>query len=360
MKIIFYPPQSSSNDYINLIVSSLEKEAEVVNKKWHSDIQLVVGSLLTVLRYKRVVLHFNWIEDNATDESLNGRLKCYLLLIFMRLFHLIGGKLFWTMHNVKSHNATSDYQPNFIYKMLRNIDGVVIHSKQTIDILKNIYHYNEKKILYVPHGNFCKVMDPYISMPSEYSDSIHYLYFGSISEYKGVTKLIEAYRLFSNNRNTKLLICGKVNKEALKEKIVSLSVTLDSVSLDLSFIDNKKLGEYISWSDVIVLPYEKESMQNSGSAIMAFSCGKPVIIPEFGYINEIKDFPFVFSYDYCDKRTQILALETSLKTTYDLEVNSRGTLKQYGIAARKFAETQLDWKLIASKIVKKYEEAFGR
>ena len=92
-------------------------------------------------------------------------------------------------------------------------------------------------------------------------------------------------------------------------------------------------------------------MQNSGAMIQAFSNAKPVIISEFGYVVDIREKSFVFSYDYNSPESEKRKLLAQINNT----INKKEELKNLGILAKEFADTELNWNLIGKKIVKVYK-----
>lgn len=359
MEIVFYPTKNSTNPYASMSTSAIEQVGfKVINKEWNSDMELIFKSCFRALLRHDIVFHFNWLEDNASRKGLVAKIKCKLLLLFFSTFHKLGGKIVWTMHNSKSHNSTCDYQEVFIKKMLRYIDCVVVHCSESVTILSEKYEYPSNQVLFVPHGNYCNEMEKHLKESKNDSSKVHFLYFGMISQYKGVEKLIKAFNTPEIYEKADLKICGKVNNASLKGNIEKLAENCNSIYLDLNFIPDNILGEYISDADIIVLPYEKESMQNSGVAIMALSCGKPIVSSQFGYIKDIADKNFVFSYDYSSEENQIKILRRTLMEICKLEEDSPNYLKKIGKSAEQFSKQELDWNLIAKKITNRYLQLF--
>lgn len=92
-------------------------------------------------------------------------------------------------------------------------------------------------------------------------------------------------------------------------------------------------------------------MQNSGAMIQAFSNGKPVIISEFGYVLDIKDKDFVFSYNYNNPESEKRELMAQINNA----VSKKEQLKSLGVLAKEFADTELNWNMIGKKIVEAYK-----
>ena len=360
--VIFHPVRSEHNDYVNLIVKSLEENgAFILNKNWKKGkMNFVVRTLFDAIKFKNLILHLNWIENMSIQGGVKGNVKCCLVLLFLRVFKLLGGKIVWTMHNFKPHAAVGNcYKTTFIPKLLKMTNLVVIHCTESKSILVDKYHYPVNNMLFVPHGNYCPIMDDYIKQNKEQnSDKVHFVYFGSISQYKGVEKLLDVFSNSSLRDSSTLLICGEVQDMDLKKRIESIAYKNTCITLDLSYISNERLGFYISQADVVVLPHEKESMQNSGTLIMALSCGKPVVIPLFGYVKDIEDKSFVFSYDYSSEAEQLLNLRNVMTEVCELHRNHPHYLRNLGQEAYIFAKDKLNWNSSAGRLMKEYQKLY--
>ena len=59
------------------------------------------------------------------------------------------------------------------------------------------------------------------------------------------------------------------------------------VRLDLRFLPDDVLPVVLAAADLIVLPYRR--IQNSGSAILALSANRPVLVPDLGAMRELQD-----------------------------------------------------------------------
>lgn len=362
MKVIFYPSHSDSNDYVKLATEALETNGcEIINRLWNGDFKLILFSLLEVIKNKELIFHFNWLEDNASKKGFLPRIKCELLLLFMSLFYALGGRLVWTMHNAKSHNDKCSYQRKFIKRMLKRISLVVVHCSESISLLNNQYGYSKEQILFVPHGNYCNAIDAYLHDINNLSNEVkrvRFVYFGTVSPYKGVETLIKAFDCNDLRGNAELYICGKPNSEELKGKIEEKANNIPEIHLDMRFLSNRDLCDIISKCDVAVLPYDKESMQNSGSAIMALTCGKAIIIPLFGYIKDIADKGFVFSYDYSNEQERIYNLRIKMQEFCKKIIDQPDYGIILGRQAREFAKSELDWSYIMKTVSNRYSQLF--
>ena len=58
------------------------------------------------------------------------------------------------------------------------------------------------------------------------------------------------------------------------------------VRLDLRFLPDDELPTLLAAADLVVLPYRR--IQNSGSAILALSANRPVLVPDLGAMRELQ------------------------------------------------------------------------
>lgn len=359
MRVIFYPPHSNSNDYVKLATEALESnDCEIINKRWEGDLNLILKSILSVLKNKKVIFHFNWLEENAAHKGAASFVKSRLILLFLYLFHILGGKVVWTMHNAKSHNGINARQDEFIRSFLKWTSLVIVHCTESAEILTKDYHFPENKILFVPHGNYCKSINNYVHDNNHKDSKVHFLYFGAISKYKGVPYLIKAFDCEYLHNNAELLICGKVNNDELKKRIEDSVEGIDNIKLKLHFLSDEELGSALAGCDATVLPYEKDSMQNSGSAIMSISAGKATVIPIFGYIKDIADKDFIISYDYKNKKEQVENLRNAMIEFCEKNKKDPDYAHRVGEEAKRFAVDELDWDNIMAKVAKRYNDCF--
>ena len=185
------------------------------------------------------------------------------------------------------------------------------------------------------------------------SDSLVFLYFGIISEYKNIPLLLKVFNQLQNS-DVKLILTGRIDKNMetdMQNKIRLICRQMSNVVLDERFIPEEEVSTIFSLCDIVILPYDKTSMQNSGAMIQAFSNAKPVIISEFGYVLDIKDKDFVFSYDYNSPESEKRELMVQINNA----ISKKAELKNLGILAKEFADIELNWNMIGKRIVEAYK-----
>ena len=357
MKILFHPPKSN-NDYINLLIAHLEKEGiQIINKENNSDLSFILKALFGSKKNFPKLMHLNWIEENAALPGIKAKIKCKLLMILFKIYKKSGGKIVWTLHNSKSHKQNAINQDKFISQLLKLTDLVLIHTKQSQMIL-NYFDYN-KEILYVPIGNYYETMSQHLLPKNLSPKKPTFFYFGTIAPYKGISRLLEIWNNDSIRTRANLIVWGKPNNEIDSNELMQLARRNESVLLKLDYIDDKTLAYEFSKCDIAIFPFNKDSMQNSASAIMALTCATPVLTSEFGYMLDIKEEPFVFTYDYCNEFEHRESLMSMILKVISIWEEDSTSLVNLGKQAQSFALKYLDWNNIIKEIVNKYELIVG-
>ncbi len=112
------------------------------------------------------------------------------------------------------------------------------------------------------------------------------LFFGLIRPYKGLDKLIEAFKDIKQQRESiTLVIAGECygNIEAYTDKIKQYGLEND-VMLFNKYIANEDIEPYFAACDVVALPYY--SATQSGVVMTAYAFRRPVVVTDVGGIKE--------------------------------------------------------------------------
>ena len=169
------------------------------------------------------------------------------------------------------------------------------------------------------------------------------LFVGNARPYKGLENLVQAFRDVGGDDTELLLAARRGLFPAYAEKIEAMVAGDRNIRMvTSSFFAADEFQLYLNASDVVVLPFT--DVLTSGTAIMALSFGKPVVMPGMGCLPELVDDTMGLLYDPKEKD----ALREALT-----EVRSRD-LKQAGLSALSRAK-ELDWDGIASSLSKLYK-----
>lgn len=112
------------------------------------------------------------------------------------------------------------------------------------------------------------------------------LFFGSIKAYKGVAVLVEAGIALARHRDDFVIqIVGRPYEmtERTRERI-DASAAERFFELDLHYIPDEALADYLNAANIIVLPYHR--IDASGAAAVAIEAEKPIVASAVGAFAE--------------------------------------------------------------------------
>jgi glycosyltransferase involved in cell wall biosynthesis len=209
----------------------------------------------------------------------------YLWLWVLRITDI---RLVWTAHNVLP------LEPRFAddlaarRRLVAAADLVISHSRATLDELAELGIVPRKSVV-IPHGPY-EVMGKreHLRTPASTPGPRSFLFFGQVGEYKGVDELLTAFSALPPSLEARLTVVGQCPEplfEASLHELVQRSSR--PIELRLERIADEEVSELLESADVVVLPYRRSS--TSGSALLALSHGRPLVIPELPGLAELPD-----------------------------------------------------------------------
>lgn len=247
------------------------------NKKIFSKIFSYIFSqiklLYSIVICKPDIVHFQWYKIPIFDF--------YIIKLIKLLSRC---KIIYTAHNLLPHNTGKKYEK--MYKKINNsIDGIVCHSQKTKDELVHLYNLNEERIKVIPHGlldlNSIDKFQLNDIDANDYSSYFNIIFLGSLSEYKGINILKDAWlssSVLKEAKSVKLTIAGKgdIDFKELEE--------ISNVNIINRFLTNYEFSTLLQVADIVVLPYIVISQ--SGVLLSALNERTPVIVSNVGGLTE--------------------------------------------------------------------------
>lgn len=347
-KIIFNPCENKENQYIAILVNGLEKHGYDVNR---------LDDFLSSSKHFQSVklLHLNWFE-NLDDSSVASMWKSYFRkLVVLAAVKFGKKKLVWTMHNRLSHEKKSGKLSRALtQKIVSQADAIVIHSAVSKEILENQYPNLNAKIVHIPHPDFVDVYGPMIPESTEKKDAkLKLLFLGAIKPYKNIELLIEVAKKFPESVH--LTIAGNPNSEPYRSDLQNLAKDTSNITLKLKFIPDDELPKFIHESDLLILPYSLESSLNSGTVILGFSYGRPVICPKIGTIDDLGADEDVFDYSYSSQSEHLQALEKQVQKAITLYQSNPTSLIEKGHRMRELVLKKNNKQDVTDSLINLYE-----
>jgi glycosyltransferase involved in cell wall biosynthesis len=278
-----YREFSETNPVLSLLYESLEK----------SGVHVSGFSRRKLLRESWNVWHLHWPTENIVGRKYARDVIPRLLIFWMVLkaarFKRI--KIFWTAHNIRPHEQNHPFLERVFWRIfLSNIDGIICMSQ--IGKQELFRHHPQTQsipIFTIPHGHYRGAYPDEISKGKARTalglslDDFVILFIGQIRAYKGISTLI---RCFAESRltDTKLLVAGMANDEMALE-IKKAAALSSNIKLVFEFVKRDDVQKYLRAADLVVLPYVE--ILNSGSAILALSFDRPILVPARGALAEL-------------------------------------------------------------------------
>jgi glycosyltransferase involved in cell wall biosynthesis len=352
-KIFFSPKYNKYNKYNDLIVNELE----------NLNIKVLGGggkSLIEAFFDRNVkIFHFNWIENvsrNSLLETLYLTIRNISLILILKLGLK---KIIWTLHNKEPHvNNYRNLNKLMMKFMMKISDKIIIHSKE--ESLKCLSDYGQKdikKIFFLKHGNYVNVYNDTDENFREKwninSEDKVWMFLGSVTPYKNIEILIDAFESLTKNKNVKLIIAGKCSNVNYLKKITNRIKSSNGIIYINKFIEDSEIEQYFKTSDILVTPYDLRSSLNSGSIFLALSLKNLVISSKNGTVKELPE-EFIYSYNYKteeEHRNELMkAIERAIE---DMENKKEFNLKKE--EAFNLMKKDYDWNDIGKDLLKIYK-----
>lgn len=239
------------------------------------------------------VIHLNWIQrfcKFAPDRKIASLRSILRNLRNLFFFKSRGYQLVWTVHNTISHDSTTPLvEQTFRWVLSRLCSDIIVMSDYGRQEFARMYG-RTKRVHVVPHGNYIGAYPNQISRSKarqQLGIAPHQkvlLHFGQIKPYKGINHLLTAFDQLKDPEVI-LLIAGLCREPELLREIKQAAQADPRILLRLEFIQDEDVQVYMNACDWVTLPYQK--VLNSGSALLALSFSRPVIVPQRGALTEL-------------------------------------------------------------------------
>lgn len=315
IKILISPKPYRDNDYIKNVVDCLKEKYEIIYKYK----SFILCALFADYKY----IYLNWIENMYREENMKNKIKRVLYsLMFFYIKHIKKRKIIWTFHNRIPHNI-KNYKSEikarkFMKKIIEKYSDVIItHSRYAVDLLNKNYKVSSDKLLLLPHGSYKKNVN--FNIKKNESKNINFFFFGQISPYKNVEKIIDVFK----NLRSNFYIFGNADNK-YKDYLLEKYASFDNIKFEFGFIENEALPEIFSRMDILILNYDEKSFLHSGTAFLSFTLRTPIIAKKIGMFNDFEGKEFVFLYEKDeDLFNLIVYIENSISKSEIIELGEK-------------------------------------
>jgi glycosyltransferase involved in cell wall biosynthesis len=295
--VVFLPDKRRFNPYQRRLAEALLQQGFSVIVNDHPP--LFGAFFRQQRRYSRhVIVHLHWL-NGLTDQAVYAHsglrfLIWYLLMVFdLGLFRLRGGRLFWTVHNLISHECPDQARELKVRRLIaRFSNGLHFHSRSSIERAEDAYGIALKnKAIVAAHACY---PEDYPVDPSRREvlaretrigkAAFTFLFFGNIRRYKGLESLVEAFRLQPGSQY-RLLIAGAPIPGVSTGWIKEASEKDPRIRLRIGYVADGDVSALFSLADVLVAPYT--ATLTSGVVSLGLTFGCPMVLPEAARVYDL-------------------------------------------------------------------------
>ncbi|PPK67349.1 glycosyltransferase [Actinokineospora auranticolor] len=241
-------------------------------------LDLLVGRLRGVR-----VVHLHWVYPFRLpvvgDRGWARRLCEAWFRLCLGLARLLGTRLVWTAHNVLPHEPVFLDDAAARAALVRSCDLVIAHNEATIAALADL-GITPRRSTVIPHGPFD--LGAPAAAPDATRDRRTLLFFGAVSEYKGVEDLLA---VASGLRDVDVVVAGECVDPALRARVEAAAGP--GTRLRLARVPDDEVAELMAAADAVVLPFRR--VTTSGSALLSLGYGKPLIVPDLPALADLPD-----------------------------------------------------------------------
>lgn len=325
MVVVFLPDATGGNPYQSNLANSLDEDV-VIRDRVLFDERESLFPILSALPTDRDVtaIHFHWLQPYIFSKSASRTvIRLLLTIVQLLVVRLMGIPVVWTVHDVISEQSSEFGYPKlerwFKHAFIRFgfCNHIFVHCESARTAVLQEYNLPDRlrgRVTIVPHGNYLDNYSDEVSTKEARSrlglddEKTVFLFFGQIRPYKGVEQLIDAFKLLGGEQY-RLLVVGLPLNESIEETVQQKSAEDSRIRTTLEFIPDEEIQVYMNAADVVVLPFNE--ITTSGSAILAMSFGKAIIMPRLGCLPELVNENGAIMYSPDNEGGLLEALESS-------------------------------------------------
>lgn len=297
MKILALP-QETNNPYQSLLYSEMIRHGAHVAYAGQLTPSRTLNQLLLPLETvaRRVtgtrVVHLHWTYGfgiyGSSRYPFVRTASQYYFYSWLKIARITGMRLVWTAHNVLPNGQVFTDDLAARRRLVAAADLVISHSQATLAELAKLGIVPRQSAV-IPHGPYEVARErEHLRVPASTPGPRRFLFFGRVDAYKGVDTLLKAFSELPSGLDAQLAIVGECRDPSLRKSLSELADRSPRpVELRFERIAEEELSQVLESADVMVAPYRRST--TSGSALLALSHGRPLVVPDLPGLAELPD-----------------------------------------------------------------------
>jgi beta-1,4-mannosyltransferase len=242
------------------------------------------------------VFHVHWPDKALNATPWAGMAAgAAAALASLDAAHFHGARVVWTAHNAHPHESRHPRLERWFWAaFVRRVDAVIHPSAAG----QQAVHARYPALAALPHA-----LVPLGHFRGAYLDTISrdeartslgiphgsrvVTFLGLVRPYKNVPHLVRSVRALSSSAgDVVLLVAGAPLTPALADEVRAAAGGDPRVRLALEHVPDADVQRYLRAADLVVLPFKE--ITNSGSALVALSFDRPILVPSRGAMGELQ------------------------------------------------------------------------
>ncbi len=317
---------AENNDVFYYTCSIDEQQKELLNV---NNINLIKSnSNISKNKVKKHLCLFNNLfrvickskQKKVDDLTILYLDDCILeVLLLLPLIKLLGVKCYATLHWVPN----TEWKIKAINMLLKSNVNIVVHTKYIKERFSEKFKDNITVIGYPMNDEKKKVIP---SKDIQSDEKIKVLCFGGTWYYKGLDILLESIE--GLEKDIKVIIAG--NEGDFKKDYILEKLQGFESQIELGYVEDERMDELFSETDIVVLPYRKVFSGESGILTEAINYCKPVVVPNIIHFKEIIDeYKNGIVYECENRKSLNEALMITKERINELKANCNTAREKY-------------------------------
>ena len=238
-------------------------------------------------------LHLHWPSHSYETKGGQGAQLWSVLrwAALVLLGRYKGARIIWTAHNLLPHVPSNPPSVDVLARhlLIAVADLILVHGNSAAQTLVDRFPRVRGKLVLIPHGNWigyypathCRETAQAALRVS--SETFVFLFIGACARYKNLDGLVRSFLELGGD--ALLIVAGRFEDVSYYEEVLGLAKSSPRIRLYPGFVPDSEVQKYLIACDAVVVPYRE--ILTSGSAMLAFSFGRPVVSVSLGFLKDV-------------------------------------------------------------------------